>query len=176
MNPETIIRSAIFRLDSRPSRSKSSLQVSIPLVLSEFQWNDRNFESLIEKFLEHVLEISIPAGVVRVAVHEMKRKTDLEEFTSVHPEYWLHLSVESQAETGYEGGAKQILQDLGYQCAEWIGLEESESKLGVFRFGTQDMPALILFIQNRRALRNCDFLIPVVDLLPSSAQADISRN
>ena len=161
MNPETIIRSAALKLNNRPSRSTPSLQVSIPPALSEFQWNDRNFENLIERFLEHVLEISSPAGPVRVAVHEMKRKTDLEEFISVHPEYWLHLGVESQAETGYEGGAKKILHDLGYQCSEWIGMEESELQLGVFRFGAQDVPALVLFVHNRRALRNCDFLIPV---------------
>jgi hypothetical protein len=175
MNPETIIRSAIFRLTSRLSSSKASLQVSIPPVLSEFQWNDRNFENLVEKFLEHVLEISSPAGPVRVTVHEMKRKTDLEEFIAVHPQYWFHLSVESQAETGYEGGAKQILHDLGYQFSEWIGVKESESQLAVFRFGTQDIPALILFIQNRRALRTCDFMIPVVDELPLSAKTDGSR-
>ncbi len=163
MNPEIIIRTAVLKLNSRPSRSKSSLQVSISPALSEFQWNDRNFENLIEKFLEHVLEISSPARPVRVAVHEMKRKTDLEEFISVHPEYWFRLSVGSQAETGYESGAKKILHELGYQCAEWIGMEESESQLGVFHFGMQNMPAVILFIQNHRAQRNCDFLIPVAD-------------
>jgi len=112
---------------------------------------------------------------VRVAVHEMKRKTDLEEFISVHPEYWLHLSIESQAATGYEGGAKKILHDLGYECSEWIGMEESESQLGVFRFGTQDLPSLILFFHNRQALRNCNFLIPVVDVSRLSPEAHSSR-
>jgi hypothetical protein len=161
MNPAAIVKGIILKMNS--SSPRSSVHLSIPPDLSEFHWDDGHFKDLIEKFVNHVLEISHPDCPVRVAVHEMKRKKDLEEFFSIHPEYWLHLSVESQAETGFESGAKRILEGLGYECSEWIGVEDTESQLGAYHFGTEDKPALIIFVQNHGARRNCDFLIPVVN-------------
>jgi hypothetical protein len=163
MNPTIIIKGIILKLNSKRNRAKASIQLSIPPALYEFQWDDCNFRNLIEKFLNHLLTVSHPAGCVRIAVHEMKRKADLEEFFSIYPEYWLNLSFESQAKTRFESGAKAILEDLGYRCSEWVRVEDSESQLGAFCFGTEDKPALILFVQNHRARRNCDFLIPVTN-------------
>jgi hypothetical protein len=172
MKPAIIIKGIILKLNSKRSRAKASIQLSIPPALSEFQWDDCNFRNLIEKLINHVLTVSHPAGCVRIAVHEMKRKADLEEFFSIYPEYWLNLSFKSQAKTGFESGAKAILEDLGYRCSEWVGVEDSESQLGAFCFGTQDKPALVLFFQNRGARRNCDFLIPAANSVWACAQAN----
>jgi hypothetical protein len=172
MNPAQIIRGIILKLNERNSRIQPSLHLSVPAELPEFQWDGCNFQNLIERFIDHVLEISHPESSVRIAVHELKRKKDLEEFFSIHPEYWLHLSVESQAKTGFESGAKKVLEGLGYRCSEWVGMENSESQLGAFCFGTLDKPALVLFFQNRGARRNCDFLIPVANSARVCAQAN----
>jgi hypothetical protein len=172
MNPATIVKGIILKLNDRDPRS--SIYLSIPTDLSEFRWDDHNFENMIEKFLDHVLRNSHPDSYVRVAVHKMKQKTDLEEFFSIRPEYWLRLRVESQAKTGFESGAQKILEGLGYKCSEWIGVEDSESQLGAFHFGTEDRTALILFAQNQGSRRICDFLIPVSDSVPLLAQANHS--
>jgi len=172
MNPAVVIKDTITKLSRKDNKLKSSLQLSIPPVLSEFRWDDKNFEKLIERFIDYVLAISQPGRRVQVAVHEMTKKVDLEDFFSIFPAYWLNLSFKSQAETGFESGAKTILEDLGFHCSEWVGVEESESQLGVYRFGAQDSPVLILFVQNHGARRNCDFLIPVVDPIPQLAQAN----
>jgi hypothetical protein len=165
MNPAVIIKDTILKLSRKHTKLKSALRLSISPALSEFRWNDKNFEKLIERFVDYVLTISHPARGVEIAVHEMKKKVDLEKFFSIFPEYWFHLSVEIQSKTGFETAAKKILEDLGFQCSEWVGVEESESQLGAFRFGTQASPALILFVQNHGARRNCDFLIPVADAI-----------
>jgi hypothetical protein len=172
MNPAIIIKGIILKLNSKRSRAKASIQLSIPTVLSDFQWDDCHFRNLIEKFLNHVLAVSHPSARVRIAVHEMKRKADLEEFFSIHPDYWLNLSFESQAKTGFGSGAKTILEALGYRCSEWIGVEDSESQLCAFCFAPQDKHALVLFFQNRGAHRKCDFLIPVANSVRVCAQAN----
>jgi hypothetical protein len=161
VNPERIVKEIILKLNDKWGRS--SVYLSIPPDLSEFQWDDSNFEDLIKQFLDHMLDISYSDCPVRMAVHEMKQKTDLERFFSISPEYWLNLSVECQANTGAESGAKKILEGLGYQCSEWIGVEDSESQLGAFHLEAIEKPALILFVQNRGAKRKCDFLIPVAN-------------
>jgi hypothetical protein len=172
MNPAETIRGVILKLHRKHSKLKPSLHLSMPPVLSEFRWNDKNFEKLIEKFICHVMTISRSAKSVQIVVHEVRKKADLENFFSIFPSYWLHLGFESQAETGFESGAKRILEDLGFRCSEWVGVEESDSQLGAFHLGAQDSPALILFMQNHGARRNCDFLIPVVDSIPQLAQAN----
>lgn len=141
--------------------SPRPVHLTIPPELSEFSWDSRNFELLIERFLGHVLKISHPGVPVRMTVHEMMRKEDLEEFFSLYPDYWLHVKIHSQSETGLGSGAKEALESLGYRCAEWIGVEDSESQMGVFHAGAREKPALIVFVRNRGARRDCDLLIPV---------------
>jgi hypothetical protein len=70
-----------------------------------------------------------------------------------------------------ENGAKTILEDLGYSCSEWVGVEDSEAQLGAFRFGAQDAVALVLFVRNLRTRRICDILIPVNESVPILAHA-----
>jgi hypothetical protein len=170
MNPERIATEVIPRISEKHSEGGSSVYLSIPSILSEFNWHGGNLEILMEKFLDHVLEICHPARSVRVAVHEKRRMSDVEQFFSISPLYWLQVSVEGQSTSGFEDGAKRILEDLGYRCPEWVGMEGSESQLGAFYFGDQEMPALILFIQNHGARRNCDFLIPVIESVPYLAR------
>jgi len=166
MNPAVIIKEVVVKTSRKRSRFKRSLQLTIPTILSDFQWPEANFEKLIERFIGYVSDISHPGRRVQIAVSEMKKKTDLEEFFSISPAYWLHLSVRGQSETGFECGAKKILEDLGYRCSEWIGVEDSDSQLGAFHLQTQDRPALVLFVQNRGARRNCDLLIPITQAVP----------
>jgi hypothetical protein len=172
MDPSVIIKDIIVKLSRKHTKLKSLLHLSLPPALSEFQWDGKNYEKLIEKFIDYVVTISHPARGVQIAVHVMKKKADLENFFSISPAYWLYFGFESHATTGFENGAKKILEDLGFNCSEWVGVEASESQLAAFRFGEQNKPALILFVQNHGARRNCDFLIPVVDPIPQGAQAN----
>jgi hypothetical protein len=172
MNPAVTIKDIIIRLSRKRAKLKALLHLSVPPALSEFRWDGKNYEKLIEKFSDYVLQISHPARGVQIAVHVIKKKVDLEAFFSISPTYWLYFSFESHATSGFESGAKKILEDLGFHCSEWVGVEASESQLGAFRFGEHDNPALILLVQNHGARRNCDFLIPVVDPIPQGAQAN----
>jgi hypothetical protein len=138
-----------------------SVHLSSPSILEKFLEQGNAFANVTERLLDHILAISHPAHCVRVAISDMKRKVDLEKFLSISPHNWLRLSFESQAAIGLERGAKEILEDLGYNCSEWVGIEESESQLGAFRFGAKGSLALVLFVQNHGARRNCDLLFPI---------------
>jgi hypothetical protein len=161
MCAEVLDREAISK--SSRDRGCSPVYLSIPSILSEFRWRGGSLEALTKKLLEHVLSLSQPARGVRVAVHERKRMSDLEEFFAISPLYWFQLSVECQAHSDLSAGAQRVLESLGYSCLEWIGVEGSESQLGAFSLGTPETPSLILYLQNHGARRICDILIPVIE-------------
>jgi hypothetical protein len=141
----------------------SAVYLSMPSILSEFRWRGGSLDALTKNLLDHVLSLSHPARGVRVSVHERKRMSDLAEFFAISPLYWFQLSVECQAHSDLSAGAQQVLESLGYSCLEWIGVEGSESQLGAFHLETPETPALILYLQNHGARRNCDILIPVIE-------------
>jgi len=168
VNPTAVIEGVILKLNDRSARP--SVHLTIRTDLSDFRWDARKLKDLIDRFLGHVLEAGRPNCPVRMMVHEIRRKADLEDIFSVHPEYWLDVRIEFQTETGCEREARGILEGLGYECSEWIGVEDSESQLGAFHHGSGDTPDLILFVQNHGSRRGFDFLIPVVPEMSLKSQ------
>jgi hypothetical protein len=164
MDLATNVKEIILRLNKRRTDSKPFIQLTVPPVLSKFHWQNYNLEKLIEKFLDHISATSHPTRRVRVAVHEKKRMVDLEKFFSIYPAYWFHLSIESQSAIRLEDGTRKILEDLGYRCSEWMGVENSESQLGAFHREAQDKLAVVLYIQSHGVRRHFDFLIPVSEV------------
>ena len=171
MDPEIFAGEIVPRLNAKYGGRKPSVFLTIPCILSEFHWPGGSLETLIEKLLDHLLKISVAARHVRIAVSEKRRMSDLEQFFRIFPRYWFRLSVECQAVSAIEDGAKTILENQGYHCPEWIGIEGSESQLGAFYSGTQQTPAIILYIQNHGARRKCELLIPVTESVTSLAHA-----
>jgi hypothetical protein len=144
-------------------RGNPAVFISMPSALSEFCWRGGSLKALTKKLLGHVVSISHAARSVHVEIREKKKLSDLEEFFAISPLYWLQLSIECQSASGLEAGAQRVLEGFGYRCPEWMGVEGSASQLGAFHVGTNETPALILYIQNRGARRNCDLLIPVIE-------------
>jgi hypothetical protein len=141
----------------------SAVYLSMPSALSEFCWRGGSLKDLTKKLLGHVVSISHPARSVHVEIREKKKLSDLERFFAISQLYWLQLSIECQSASGLETGVQRVLEGHGYHCPEWMGVEGSESQLGVFHLGTKETPALILYVQNRGARRNCELLIPVTE-------------
>ena len=148
---------------AKRGRDSSAVYLSMPSALSEFCWRGGSLKDLTKKLLGYVVSISHPARSVHVEIREKKKLSDLERFFAISPLYWLQLSIECQSASGPEAGMQRVLESLGYRCPEWMGVEGSESQLGAFYLGTKETPALILYVQNRGARRNCDLLIPVTE-------------
>jgi hypothetical protein len=163
MDSAVIIQDIGSNLNSQQQKSGSCLHLTIPAILTEFGGHESYYRNLVKRFLAYALESSHTKKPIRIAVHEMKPKEDLEQFFSIYPSRWLRMSIESQANTDFAVMAQKILKDLGYGRLEWTEIEGAKSQLGDFRFGTENSPVLILFIQNHGAQRNCDFLIPVMN-------------
>jgi hypothetical protein len=71
--------------------------------------------------------------------------------------------------------AEQTIEDLfaevGYRCEEWIGIQGSDARLGIF--GTIDTPNLkmVFCLGSTRHKLRCDLLLPVNDGSPAPCLA-----
>jgi hypothetical protein len=174
MNLDDNIRRIVFRLNKKQKNIGPLIHLSISPLPSGLSWHGGKMGALIEQFLIRMLPFSSPARCIQVAVHMKKRMADLEEFFAVFPDHWLHLSAKGALETGFEASVREVLKDLGFICSEWIGVEDSEAKLGAFNYGASKDLALIAYVQDQGSRRQCDFLVPITEsavlFMPSNTQ------
>jgi hypothetical protein len=173
MNLDANLKRIVHRLNKKYKKLGPSIHLSLSPSIAGFSRHEGKLEALAEQFLIRTLEFSSHARCIRVAVRLKRRMEDLEKFFSIFPVQWFHLSAKGDLETGFEGSVREVLKDLGFRCSEWIGVEDSEARLGAFHYGASKDLALIVYVQDQGFSRQCDFLIPVTDaavLLPSNAQ------
>jgi hypothetical protein len=161
-----LLAKTVLRLNRMGARVGSSIQLSLSRNLSRFAWYDRSLERLIEKLIHYASVINHPGRPVRIAVCRKARLLDLEKFFDIHPIHWVQLHIDLEA-PGFERGARQIFEDHGYRCEEWVGVEDSPQQLGAFCIGAEQTPRLVFWAENRRFRHRCDLLIPVAEPLPS---------
>jgi hypothetical protein len=60
-----------------------------------------------------------------------------------------------------ESMVEEIFNDLRYRCEEWIGLEGSDAQLAIFSPAQRGQPKMVFCLDAGKAMRRCDFLIPI---------------
>lgn len=174
MNLDANLKKIVYRLNKNNKNPGPSIHLSISPLPPGFSRQGNKLETLAEQFLMRTLAFSDPTRCIRVAVRLKRRMADLEEFFSISPARWLQLSAKGALESGIEDSIREVLSDLGFRCSEWIGVEDSEARLGAFHYGASKDPALIVYVQDQGSRRQCDFLIPVTEdavlFMPSNAR------
>ena len=71
--------------------------------------------------------------------------------------------------------AERLIEDLfaevGYRCEEWVGMDDSNARLGIF--GTIDAQKKMVFcLESTRQRLKCDLLLPVHDHRPVPCLVD----
>jgi hypothetical protein len=166
MNFTILMQDVVLRCNKLLSRTGSTIQLSLPYALSKLLWHDRSLERLLERLTYQASLAVDPGKHVRIAVRQRKRMRDLEKFLGIHPSHWIQLRIARQGPSGFEGDARQILEDLGYCCEEWIGVKGSWPQMGAFSFGTKHLLKLVFWTQWHNNVQQCELLIPVMQ--PSS--------
>jgi hypothetical protein len=167
MDLGVLMRRTALRINRIRSGIGASLHLSIPDNLPEFSWHDCSLEKLIEKLIHYAALISDPARPLRIAIHQRKQMLDLEKFFGISATLWIQLRIELEP-AEFDAGARQILEDHGYRCEEWIGVEDSIQQLGAFCFATEKKPQLVFWAENCGRRSKCDLLIPIAGSLASS--------
>jgi hypothetical protein len=90
----------------------------------------------------------------------------LEKFFQIYPSHWIQLKITQRGPLGLDAGAREVLENSGFRCDEWIGAKESWPQLGFFSYGTKRLLKLACYLQRRRITQTCELLIPVITPAP----------
>ena len=156
------MQGVVLRCNKLLSRTGSSIQLSHPVPTSKLRWPDRNLEKLVERLTVEASLAVDPGKPVRIAIRQRKKMRALEEFFEIQPSHWIQLRIARRSPQGFEGDARQILEDLGYYCEEWIGAKGSWPQLGAFSFGRKRLLKLVFWSQRHNNVQKYELLIPVM--------------
>ncbi len=55
----------------------------------------------------------------------------------------------------------ELFGEVGYRCEEWVGVQDSQARLGIF--GNENKPdmKMVFCVELSRSILKCDLLLPV---------------
>ena len=140
---------------------KPPISVTVPANGTDIPWPDRKLQELVKLFLYETLLTNDPDAEVTVSLRRRSVLKGLGEFAGVQPSYWLHLRISGRGVRLSESFIDGFFNDIGYQCAEWVGVAESESRLGIFNAIDKPDIRIVFCLDIGRPVRKFDFLLPV---------------
>ena len=164
-----IIKEATATFCQNRIGDKPPISVTVPAVMSDIPWPDRKLQELVKLFLYETLLTNDPDAEVTVSLRRRSQLKDLSEFVGVQPTYWLHLRISGRGVRLSEFFIDEFFSDIGYTCAEWVGVAESETRLGIFMAVGKPEIKIVFCLDDGRLKRKFDLLLPVreaVALLP----------
>jgi hypothetical protein len=140
---------------------KPPISLTVPSIMTDIPWPDRKLHELVKLFLYETLLTNAPDAEVTVSLRRRSELRGLSEFVGVQPSYWLHLRISGRGVRLSESFIDEFFNDVGYKCAEWVGVAESETRLGIFT--ASDMPdiKIVFCLDDGRFMRKFDLLLPV---------------
>jgi hypothetical protein len=61
---------------------------------------------------------------------------------------------------------EDIFAGVGYRLEEWVGVDNSDTRLGIFGPKNSGGAKLVICLESRRGLLKCDLLLPVFEFAP----------
>jgi len=173
MNLTALMQGIVLRCNKSLAKTGSFIQLSLPSHLTNFFWHDRSLEKLLKRLVCQA-SLAVDRGApIRIAVRQKAKMRGLEKFFQVYPSHWIQLKITQRGPLGLEPGAREVLEDSGFRCDEWIGAKESWPQLGFFSSGTKPLLKLACYLQRRRITQTCELLIPV--MTPASPTTALQR-
>jgi hypothetical protein len=62
-----------------------------------------------------------------------------------------------------EPAVEELFADLGYRCEEWLGIEDSSARLGIFGPVEAASPKMVFCLEVSRGFLKADLLLPVFE-------------
>ena len=151
---------------------KPPISVTLPALITDVPWPDRKLHELVKLLLYETLLTNDPNAEVMVSLRRRAELKDLGEFVGVQPSFWLHLRIAGRGVRLSESFINEFFNDLGYRCAEWVGVAESQTRLGIFMASTMPDTKIVFCLDDGRFTRKFDLLLPVRE--PLAVSCDIN--
>jgi hypothetical protein len=166
VNLESVIQQTIARFKQNRSGEKPLVFVSVSPSIAQIAWSDGSLKEFVRLFVYECLHSSDPDKTIEVLLTRRAEIGDVNDFVGLHPSYWVQLRLSGRGLKYNESMIENIFRGLGYSCEEWVGVDNSEIRLGIF--GTKFNPAakMLLCLNSVRGTLKCDLLLPVSEYAP----------
>jgi hypothetical protein len=171
LNLGSVIEQAISRFSQNRIGDRPPLFLMISPALTPIPWHDRSLKEFVRMFLYEVLLTNDPDAIIEVTLRRKTELRDLNAFVGIRPSCWVQLRVAGRGLKVMEHLIEELFAEVGYRCEEWVGVQDSAARLGIF--GNKNKPELkiVFCLELSRNILKCDVLLPVFENVPLSYQA-----
>jgi len=161
VNLGSVIEQAISRFSQNRIGDKPPLFVMISPALTPIPWYDRSLKEFVRMFLYEALLTNDPDAIIEVTLRRKVELKDLNAFVGVRPSCWVQLRVAGRGLKVMEHLINELFGEVGYRCEEWVGVQDSQARLGIF--GNENKPdmKMVFCVELSRSILKCDLLLPV---------------
>jgi hypothetical protein len=166
VNLGSVIEQAISKFSQNRIGAKPPVFIMISPASASVPWHDRSLKEFVRLFLYEVLLTNDPDATLEIALRRKADLKDLSAFIGVHPACWVQLRVSGRGLKVTEHLIEELFTEVDYRCEEWVGVEDSAARLGIF--GSESRPALkmVFCIESNRNALKCDLLLPIFEMIP----------
>jgi len=166
VNLGSVIEQAITRVTQNRIGEKPPVFVTLSPALTQVPWKDSALKQFLQFFLYESLLTSDANAAIEISLRRRSLLKDLTAFVGIQPSYWVQLRLSGRGLKIAERLIEDLFDEVGYRCEEWVGVEDSSARLGIF--GAIDAPKLkvVICLESTRQRLKCDLLLPVEDGRP----------
>jgi hypothetical protein len=166
VNLSSVTEQAITRFNRNRIGEKPPVFVTLSPVLPQVPWKGSALKQFLQCFLYESLLTSDASAAIEIALRRRTLLKDLTAFVGIQPTYWVQVRISGRGLRVAEQVIEDHFNEVGYRCEEWVGMDGSDARLGIF--GTIDAPNLkmVFCLESTRHRLKCDLLLPVNDVAP----------
>jgi hypothetical protein len=161
-----LIQQTIARFNHNRVGEKPLVFVMISPSVAQVAWGDGILKEFVRLYLYEALLSSDPDKAVEVLLRRRAELKDMNAFVGVAPSYWVQLRVSGRGLKRNERLVEDLFTGLGYCCEEWVGVDDADTRLGIFGPKGKRDAKLVFGLELRRDTLRCDLLLPVFDYAP----------
>ena len=171
INLGSVIEQAITRVEQNRIGEKPPVFVTLSPALTQVPWKDTALKQFLRFFLYESLLTGDAQKPIEITLRRRALLKDLTAFVGIQPSYWVQLRIAGQGLKISERLVEDLFAEVGYRCEEWVGMDGSNARLGIF--GTIDVQRkIVLCLETSRQRLKCDLLLPVHDHRPVPCLVD----
>ena len=159
----TVIQETISTFCRNRTGDKPPIYVTLAPAMTQVPWKNRALRDFVRCFLYEAVSTSDPEASIEVALRRRFSLKDLNAFIGIQPSYWAHLRVSGRGLRILEPVIEELFADLGYRCEEWLGVEQSIARLGIFGAVQSSAQKMVFCLESGRSVVKCDLLLPVTE-------------
>jgi hypothetical protein len=159
----TVIQETISTFCRNRSGDQPPVYVMLAPAMTQVPWQNRALRDFVRCFLYEALSTSDPEAAIEVALRKRFPLKDLNAFVRIQPSYWVQLRVSGRGLRILEPVVEELFADLGYRCEEWLGVENSKARLGIFGAVQSSAHKMVFCLEWAHHHLKCDLLLPIID-------------